>query len=110
MVCIPQRFLDVDGKFDGYFHIVVDLGAVLTARQLGPSQAVDLRDTLQRIAMELQSISVAAGAAGTGPRIRRAGRAGRVREPLPSRALRRDAAARGNRAGVCFGRPRSAHG
>jgi len=65
VVCIPQRFLDADERFEGYFHIVVDLGAVLTARQLGPSQTVDIRDTLQRIAMELQSISVATAAPGT---------------------------------------------
>lgn len=64
VVGIPQRFLDADGKFDGYFYIAVDLGAVLTARQLGPKQAVDLRGTLHRIAMELESISVAAGTAG----------------------------------------------
>ena len=61
VVTIPQRFLTADGTFDGYFSIVVDLGAVLTARQIGPPNAVDVRSTLHRIALELQSISLAAG-------------------------------------------------
>ncbi len=61
VVTIPQRFMTAEGAFDGYFSIVVDLGAVLTARQVGPSSAVDVRSTLHRIALELQSISLAAG-------------------------------------------------
>jgi PAS domain S-box-containing protein len=59
-VTIPQRFLTAEGKFDGYFYIVVDLGAVLTARQIGPPAAVDVRSTLHRIALELESISLSA--------------------------------------------------
>lgn len=58
VITLPQRFLDASGEFDGYFAIVVDLGAVMTARQVGPASAVDLRTTLQRIALELQSISL----------------------------------------------------
>jgi len=61
VVAIPQRFLTADGAFDGYFSIVVDLGAVLTARQIGPPNTVDVRSTLHRIALELESISLAAG-------------------------------------------------
>jgi PAS domain S-box-containing protein len=57
VVTIPQRFLTAEGKFDGFFFIVVDLGAVMTARQIGPPAAVDVRSTLHRIALELESIS-----------------------------------------------------
>jgi PAS domain S-box-containing protein len=64
VVTIPQRFLTADGVFDGYFYIVVDLGAVLTARQIGPPASVDVRSTLHRIALELESISLAAGIGG----------------------------------------------
>jgi PAS domain S-box-containing protein len=60
VITIPQRFFDEDGNFDGYFAIVVDLGAVLTARQIGPEHPVDIRETLGRIAMELQSICLSA--------------------------------------------------
>ena len=60
VLTIPQRLVDADGKPDGYFAIVVDLGAVFTARQVGPPQPLSIRSTLQRIAMELQSISYAA--------------------------------------------------
>ncbi len=60
VVTIPQRFLTAEGAFDGYFYIVVDLGAVLTARQVGPPTAIDVRSTLHRIALELQSISLSA--------------------------------------------------
>jgi PAS domain S-box-containing protein len=61
VVTIPQRFFGADGQFDGFFSVIVDLGTVLTAKQVGPSQTVDLRATLSRIAMELQSISLSAG-------------------------------------------------
>ncbi len=65
VVTIPQRFMTAEGEFDGYFSIVVDLGAVLTARQLGPPNVIDVRSTLHRIALELQSISLSAGVGGT---------------------------------------------
>jgi len=60
VITIPQRFFDEEENFDGYFSIVVDLGAVLTARQIGPAHPVDIRETLGRIAMELQSICLSA--------------------------------------------------
>ena len=59
VLTLPQRLVDTDGNPDGMFAIVVDMGAVLTARQIGPAQPVDIRSTLQRISMELQSISYA---------------------------------------------------
>jgi PAS domain S-box-containing protein len=64
VVTIPQRFLTPEGAFDGYYSIVVDLGAVLTARQIGPPAAVDVRSTLHRISLELQSISLSASVGG----------------------------------------------
>jgi PAS domain S-box-containing protein len=60
VITIPQRFFDAEGNLDGYFSIVVDLGAVLTAKQVGPAHPVDIRETLGRIAMELQSICLSA--------------------------------------------------
>ena len=60
VITIPQRFSDAEEKFDGYFAIVVDLGGVLTARQIGPAHPIDIRETLGRIAMELQSICLSA--------------------------------------------------
>ena len=62
VVTIPQRFLTVDGNFDGYFSIVVDLGTVMTARQMGPPGAVDVCSTLHRISLELQSLCLTATA------------------------------------------------
>jgi PAS domain S-box-containing protein len=55
---IPQRFLGADGKPEGYFAIVVDLGTVFTARQMGPAEPVDVRSTRsesrwRRIAMRI---------------------------------------------------------
>ena len=69
VLTIPQRFVEANGKPDGYFAIVVDLGTVFTARQMGPAEPIDVRSTLQRIAMELQSLSLAAptGAAAALP-------------------------------------------
>ena len=60
VITIPQHLFDAEGKLDGYFSIVVDLGAVLTAKQIGPAHPVDIRGTLGRIAMELQSICLSA--------------------------------------------------
>jgi PAS domain S-box-containing protein len=56
VVSIPQHFLTAEGNFDGYFSIVVDLGAVMTARQVGPLGARGVCSTLHRISLELQSL------------------------------------------------------
>lgn len=68
VVSIPQRFLDARGKPEAFFSVVVDLGAVLTAKQMGAHEGVDVRATLARIALELQSICLASGS-GWGPAI-----------------------------------------
>jgi PAS domain S-box-containing protein len=65
VVAVPQRTTDAAGGIEGYFHVVVDLGAVMTARPVGRSPAFDLRATLGRIALELQSISLFAGSGAT---------------------------------------------
>lgn len=67
VVSLPQRFLDPSGNHDGYFHVVVDLGAVLTARQLVPADTGDVRAVLHRIALELQSLSLMTGPATPTP-------------------------------------------
>ncbi|MEE9606397.1 MAG: LuxR C-terminal-related transcriptional regulator [Myxococcota bacterium] len=61
VVIIPQRFLDSSGLYVGSFSVVVDLGSILTAKQVGYLGEHDLRASLSRIAMELQSISLTAG-------------------------------------------------
>ncbi len=67
VITLPQRFFDVEGNPDGFFAVVVDLGAVLTARQVGPGGDADARAALQRIALELQSISLTASLGGSSP-------------------------------------------
>jgi len=69
-VTIPERFMNSEGEVDGHFSIVVDLGAILTAKQVGPVDGFDVRSNLSRIALELHSISVCvAGSGGTAPAI-----------------------------------------
>jgi PAS domain S-box-containing protein len=59
VLTLPQQLRDEDGRLIGGFSIVIDLGTVQTAkRTMGSSN--DLRTTLDRIAMELQSLSLAA--------------------------------------------------
>jgi PAS domain S-box-containing protein len=59
VVVIPQRFLDSTGRCIGSLTVVVDLGAIQTAKRVGsvPGGA-DIRSSLERIASELQSISL----------------------------------------------------
>ncbi|MCZ6465421.1 MAG: PAS and helix-turn-helix domain-containing protein [Proteobacteria bacterium] len=59
VIGLPHRLLDDHGVYLGNFTILVDLGAVLTAKQVGTPTPGDLRSTLTRIAIELQSISLA---------------------------------------------------
>jgi PAS domain S-box-containing protein len=60
VLIIPQRFFDSNGKLAGGFAVVVDLGAVQTAKPAGYRADGDVRATLDRIALELQTISLAA--------------------------------------------------
>jgi len=65
VVLIPQLFVTAERVVDGFFYVVVDLGAVLTARQMGPASAMDVRPTLQRIALELESLCLTAAVGAT---------------------------------------------
>lgn len=64
VVAIPQRFLDDSGQFQGFFSIIVDLGAVMTAKPIGAGTGFDLREHLSRIALEIQSISLCVSEGG----------------------------------------------
>ena len=61
VLTLPKSFLDENGKYDGSVVIVVDLGTVQTAKPMGSAVEDDMRAKLGRIALELQSISLAAG-------------------------------------------------
>jgi PAS domain S-box-containing protein len=59
VVVIPQRMLDEDENCVGTVAVVVDLGAIQTAKHIGPAPGGgELRSSLDRIAMELQSMSL----------------------------------------------------
>ncbi len=58
VLVIPQRIIGDDGEVVGAFSVIVDLGMVQTAKRTGLAGADDFRATLERIAMELHSISL----------------------------------------------------
>ncbi|MBW2273137.1 MAG: PAS and helix-turn-helix domain-containing protein [Deltaproteobacteria bacterium] len=59
VVVIPQRILDREGHCIGSVTVVVDLGAIQTAKRVGPTPGgADIRSSLERIAAELQTISL----------------------------------------------------
>jgi PAS domain S-box-containing protein len=60
VLVFPQHYYDDYGEIDRWVSIVVDLGAVQTAKHIGYDGSNGLRSTLQRIAMELQSASLMA--------------------------------------------------
>ena len=60
MISVPHRLYSEDGEYLGGFVILVDLAAVQTAKPAGYRPDRDVRGTLSRIAMELQSLSIAA--------------------------------------------------
>jgi len=59
VISVPHRLFDDEGEYIGGFAILVDLGAVQTAKPAGYLPGGDLRGTLSQIAMQLQSISLA---------------------------------------------------
>ena len=63
VVVLPHRLLDEQGEVTGGIAVIVDLGAVQTAKDIGYSTDSELRSRLSRIALELQSLGLAAGAA-----------------------------------------------
>lgn len=59
VLLIPQRLFDRKGKQLGSAAIIVDMGAVQTAKHAGYSDEEHVRAKLNRIVMELQSITLA---------------------------------------------------
>ncbi len=63
VLVIPHAMTDAEGEFAGSFAVIVDLGTIQTAKQTAYASGDDIRARLDRIAMELQSISLSAGMA-----------------------------------------------
>jgi len=59
VISVPHRLFDDEENYIGGFAILVDLGAVQTAKPAGYLPGGNLRGTLSQIAMQLQSISLA---------------------------------------------------
>jgi DNA-binding CsgD family transcriptional regulator len=58
---LPQVFHDSQGELVGGFSVVIELATIQTAKPIGPMGGTDLRCELGRIAMELQTLGIAAG-------------------------------------------------
>ena len=52
---IPDRYTDPDGAF---FNVVIELSTVQTAKPVGTNQGDTVRSSLERIALELQTIGL----------------------------------------------------
>jgi PAS domain S-box-containing protein len=57
---VPQRFFDEQGRLDGTFGVLVDLGAVQTAKPVRYLGGDALRESIDRIAVELHVLSLTA--------------------------------------------------
>lgn len=57
---IPQQFFDENEQLDGTFSLFVDLGAIQTAKPVAYRQGDELRQSIDRIAMELHVLSLTA--------------------------------------------------
>ncbi len=60
VLLIPQRLIDKAGKLVGGVGVVVDLGAVQTAKSMPRGGSGELRGALDKIALELQSLGLTA--------------------------------------------------
>ena len=67
VVVVPNRVADQGGDFEGYVVVVVDLGAVQTAKQAGYRAGDDLGASIDRIARELQLLGISASALPSRP-------------------------------------------
>jgi len=65
VIVIPRTLEAKDGEVEATFALIVDLGEVQTAKRVGAGEA-DFGDTLQRIALELQGLSLSAPREGGG--------------------------------------------
>ncbi|MDH3686779.1 MAG: LuxR C-terminal-related transcriptional regulator [Myxococcales bacterium] len=59
VMVLPSAQRDADGQLDGSVVVVVDLGTVQTAKQVGLQTDHGVRARLDRIALELQAIGLA---------------------------------------------------
>ncbi len=66
IVLLPQVYRDAKGRVVGGMSVIVELGAIHTAKPVGQDPS-GLRASLDRIALELQSISLAAALPGASP-------------------------------------------
>ena len=60
VLLLPQAFNDDDGEVLGGITVVVDLAAIQTAKQAGYAAEGTLRGSLERVALEIQSLGIAA--------------------------------------------------
>ncbi len=67
VVIVPNRVANQSGGFEGYVAVVVDLGAVQTAKPAGYRAGGDLGAAIDRIATELQLLGISARALPSPP-------------------------------------------
>jgi PAS domain S-box-containing protein len=60
VIVLPHPEFDEEGRYVGSITLFIDLGTVQTAKPLGMLPQRDVRSTLGRIALELQSITLSA--------------------------------------------------
>ncbi len=65
VIVLPHPEFDEDGTYVGSITLFVDLGTVQTAKPMGMTGPGDVRSTLSRIALELQSLTLAADLPGS---------------------------------------------
>ncbi len=70
VIALPNRLAYPDDGPVGTYAIVIDLSSIHTAKRSGPPGVPDLRQQLERIAMEVEMIGLVAGSgAGTAPNL-----------------------------------------
>jgi PAS domain S-box-containing protein len=67
VLIVPQRFFDDRGRLDGTFSVLVDLGAVQTAKSVRYHGGDPLRESIDRIAVELHVLSLTASLPSPAP-------------------------------------------
>ena len=66
VLAIPHGLLDEDGRRIGTVVLIIDLGAVQTAKSVGYPLRADVSNSLQRIAVELELLSLSTDLANSG--------------------------------------------
>ena len=61
-IALPQSLFDAEGRFAGGLLVFVELATIETAKPLGSPFGTDLRSELHRIALQIQSLGIAASA------------------------------------------------